>query len=170
MKKIFMYIGTAGLLFACSPKEKADGTTGDFKYLVDEFADLKVMRYQIPEWDSLSLQQKEYIYCLGEAAKYGRDIIWDQHFKYNLAIRRTLEAIYTTYNGNKECAEWKAFEKYLKKVWFANGIHHKRQNEDIVPRHAKVNIFLFQWHVLVRYQHQRPRRIRRNAGQYCKWW
>ena len=81
MKKIFMYIGTAGLLFACSPKEKADGTTGDFKYLVDEFADLKVMRYQIPEWDSLSLQQKEYIYCLGEAAKYGRDIIWDQHFK-----------------------------------------------------------------------------------------
>lgn len=101
MKKIFMYIGTAGLLFACNPKEKADGTTGDFKYLVDEFADLKVMRYQIPEWDSLSLQQKEYIYCLGEAAKYGRDIIWDQHFKYNLAIRKTIENILTTYTGDK---------------------------------------------------------------------
>ena len=133
MKKVFMYIGTAGLLFACSPKEKADGTTGDFKYLVDEFADLKVMRYQIPEWDSLSLQQKEYIYCLGEAAKYGRDIIWDQHFKYNLAIRKTIENILTTYTGDKNSPDYKNFEVYAKRAFFSNGIHHHYAEDKFTP-------------------------------------
>ena len=131
MKKIFMYIGTAGLLFACSPKnEKSEQ---DFKYLVDEFADLKVMRYQIPVWDSLNLQQKEYLYCLGEAAKYGRDILWDQHFKHNLAIRKTLEAILTTYSGDKTAAEYANFEVYAKRAFFSNGIHHHYAEDKFVP-------------------------------------
>ena len=104
MKKLFMYIGLAGLLAACAPQpqETAPETSQpDFKYLVDEFADLRIMRYQVPEWDSLTLSQKTYIYYLGEAAKCGRDILADQNFKYNLAIRKTIEAVLDSYNGDR---------------------------------------------------------------------
>ncbi len=105
----------------------------DFKYLVDEFADLKVMRYRIPEWDSLTLRQKEYIYCLGEAAKYGRDIIFDQNFRYNLLVRKTLEAILKTYSGNRQCADFQEFVVYAKRVFFSNGIHHHYGETKFVP-------------------------------------
>ena len=137
MKKIFMYIGTAGLLFACSPKEQKENSSDNFKYLVDEFADLKVMRYQIPEWDSLSLQQKEYIYCLGEAAKYGRDIIWDQHFKHNLTIRKTLESILNTYSGDKTATDYENFVVYAKRAFFSNGIHHHYAEDKFFPEFSE---------------------------------
>ena len=92
-----MCLGIAGLLTACTPdgKQQSNSQSGEFKYLVDEFADLKIMRYQVPEWENLSLQQKEYLYYLGEAAKCGRDIISDQYFKYNLTVRKTIEVIGT---------------------------------------------------------------------------
>ena len=137
MKKIFMYIGTAGLLFACSPKEQKENSSDNFKYLVDEFADLKVMRYQIPEWDSLTLQQKEYIYCLGEAAKYGRDILWDQHFKHNLTIRKTIESILTTYSGDKSAADYENFVVYAKRAFFSNGIHHHYAEDKFFPEFSE---------------------------------
>ena len=137
MKKFFMYIGTAGLLFACSPKEQKENSSDNFKYLVDEFADLKVMRYQIPEWDSLTLQQKEYIYCLGEAAKYGRDILWDQHFKHNLTIRKTIESILTTYSGDKSAADYENFVVYAKRAFFSNGIHHHYAEDKFFPEFSE---------------------------------
>ena len=104
-----------------------------FKYLVDEFADLKSMRYRIPEWDTLSLRQKEYIHCLAEAAKFGRDIIYDQNFKYNLVVRKTIEAILNTYSGERKCADFESFVIYAKRVFFSNGIHHHYGEGKFVP-------------------------------------
>ena len=132
MKKIIMILGIAGLLTACTSKDK-EAQNGEFKYLVDEFADLKVMRYQIPGWDELTLQQKEYIYYLGEAAKCGRDILADQNFKYNLTVRKTLEAILNSYDGDKECADYQNFVVYAKRVFFSNGIHHHYAEDKMFP-------------------------------------
>ena len=105
----------------------------EFKYLIDEFADLKIMRYQIPGWDKLTLQQKEYVYHLGEAAKYGRDIIWDQHGKYNLRIRKALENILENYKGDRSVKEFEDFTVYAKRVFFSNGIHHHYAEDKIFP-------------------------------------
>ena len=105
----------------------------EFNYNVDHFADIEVLRYQVPGFDELSLNQKKLIYFLNEAALHGRDIMFDQNGKYNLAIRQVLEAIYTNFNGDKESAEFKAFEKYLKQVWFGNGIHHHYSTDKFVP-------------------------------------
>ena len=105
----------------------------EFKYLIDEFADLKIMRYQIPGWDRLTLQQKEYVYHLGEAAKYGRDIIWDQHGKYNLRIRKALENILENYKGDRTVKEFEDFTVYAKRVFFSNGIHHHYAEDKIFP-------------------------------------
>lgn len=105
----------------------------DFKFLLEQFADIKIMRYQVPGFEELTLQQKELIYYLSQAALCGRDIIFDQNGKYNLAIRRTLENIYLTYDGNKESADWQEFEVYLKRVWFSNGIHHHYASEKFLP-------------------------------------
>ena len=105
----------------------------DFKYLVDEFADLKVMRYKVPGWDALTLQQKEYIYHLAEAAKYGRDIIWMQNCKHNLQIRKVLENILENYTGDRTCEEFKNFEIYAKRVFFSNGIHHHYAEDKFFP-------------------------------------
>ena len=132
MKKIIMILGIAGLLTACTSNDK-EAQNGEFKYLVDEFADLKVMRYQIPGWDELTLQQKEYIYYLGEAAKCGRDILADQNFKYNLTVRKTLEAILNTYDGDTKCADYQNFVIYAKRVFFSNGIHHHYAEDKMFP-------------------------------------
>jgi len=105
----------------------------DFKFLVEQFADLKIMRYQVPGFEALTLQQKELVYYLSQAALCGRDIIFDQNGKYNLAIRRTLENIYQTFKGDKESSEWSAFEVYLKRVWFSNGIYHHYASDKFVP-------------------------------------
>ncbi len=135
MKKIIMCLSVFGMLTACSnPKKQADSCQNQgFKYLVDEFADIKIMRYQIPEWDGLTLQQKEYLYYLGEAAKCGRDIIADQNFKYNLTIRKTLEAILESYNGNRACEDYNNFVVYAKRVFFSNGIHHHYAEDKFFP-------------------------------------
>ena len=91
------------------------------------------MRYTVPEFENLPLDQKQLLYCLGQAALWGRDITTDQYFKWNLAVRRTLEGIYTSYKGDKSSTEWLALEKYLKKVWFANGIHHHYSGDKFTP-------------------------------------
>ena len=112
------------MLLACNNEAANEAQKDNFKYDLEQFSDIRILRYTVTGFESLSLKQKELIYYLSEAAKYGRDILFDQNGKYNLLIRRTLEAIYTTYSGDKESEEWKAFEVYLKRIWFANGIYH----------------------------------------------
>ena len=130
MKRVAKMIAITGLAAtALSCADKKD----DFKYLVDEFADLKIMRYQVPGWDELSLQQKEYVYHLAEAAKYGRDIIWMQNCKYNLQIRKTLENIIENYKGDRTCEEYLQFEEYAKRVFFSNGVHHHYAEDKFFP-------------------------------------
>ncbi|MDL2239803.1 dipeptidyl peptidase 3 [Bacteroidales bacterium OttesenSCG-928-K03] len=120
-----------------SNNEPTEEINNEFKWQIDQFDDIRVMRYQIPDWESLTLKQKEFIYYLSEATYWGRDILADQFFKHNLLIRKTLEGIYTTYEGDKTSAEWLAFEKYLKKVWFANGIHHHYSNDKFIPEFSE---------------------------------
>jgi len=109
----------------------------NFDYHVDNFADIEVLRYEVPEFDSLSLNQKKMVYYLSQAAQYGRDIIWDQNGRHNLQIRKLLENIYTNYKGDKNSAEFKAFEKYLKQVWFGNGIHHHYSTDKFSPEFSE---------------------------------
>ena len=122
--------GMAAALVSCSDKAAQEG---EFKYLIDEFADLKIMRYQVPGWDELSLDQKKYVYHLAEAAKYGRDIIWMQNNKYNLEVRKTIENILNNYEGDRTTEEWKGFETYAKRVFFSNGIHHHYAEDKFFP-------------------------------------
>ena len=131
MKRFFgmiMIVGGISLLAGCRNTENKDS---DFKYTIDQFADLKIMRYQIPGWDNLSLQQKEYAYHLSEAAKYGRDILWDQNCKENLRVRHALEAILEL--DVKESPEWEDFLVYAKRVFFSNGIHHHYAEDKFFP-------------------------------------
>jgi len=108
-----------------------------FDYVVEQFADIRVLRYQIPGWDNLTLKEKKLVYYLTQAGTAGRDIMWDQHYKYNLKIRKALEHIYSTYKGDKTNADWKNFEIYLKRVWFSNGIHHHYSSDKIKPAFSK---------------------------------
>ena len=126
--KMITAAGLAAALVSCNEKKAAD-----FKYLVDEFADLKIMRYKVPGWNELTLQQKEYVYHLAEAAKYGRDIIWMQNCKDNLAVRKVVENIIANYKGDRECADYKAFETYAKRLFFSNGIHHHYAEDKFFP-------------------------------------
>lgn len=132
LKNIFICtLGASMLATGCentqSPREEG------FRYTVDEFADIKIMKYQIPGWNDMTLKQKGLLYHLGEAAKYGRDIIWDQNFKYNLQIRHLLEGIIRDYNGDRNCPEWEQFLTYAKRVFFSNGIHHHYAEDKILP-------------------------------------
>ncbi|MBR4409463.1 MAG: dihydrofolate reductase [Bacteroidales bacterium] len=104
-----------------------------FRYTIDEFADLKIMRYQIPGWNELSLRQKAYAYHLSEAAKYGRDITWDQYCAWNLPVRHLLENILENYKGDRKSDDWKNFEIYAKRVFFSNGVHHHYAEDKFVP-------------------------------------
>ena len=108
-----------------------------FDYNVDRFADIQVLRYQVPGFDQLTLNQKIYVYYLTEAAIYGRDILFDQHGKYNLQIRQLLENIYQNYSGDKNSADYNAIVKYMKQVWFANGIHHHYSTDKFVPEFSQ---------------------------------
>ena len=128
--KMVLGAGLAATLMSCSDKAAQEG---EFKYLIDEFADLKIMRYQVPGWDELSLQQKEYVYHLAEAAKYGRDIIWMQNNKYNLDVRKALENILVSYDGDRTSQDWADFETYAKRVFFSNGIHHHYAEDKFFP-------------------------------------
>jgi dipeptidyl-peptidase III len=105
----------------------------NFVYEIDTFADIRILRYQVPGFEDLALQQKKLLYFLSQAALYGRDITFDQFGKYNLAVRKVLEHIYKNYNGDKGSDEFKAFEVYLKRVWFSNGVHHHYSGDKFVP-------------------------------------
>jgi dipeptidyl-peptidase-3 len=119
---------------ACkNTKQPAASATDDFKYFVDQFEDIRVLKYKLPGFELLSLQQKEFIYYLGEAALCGRDIFWAQNFKYNLKIRKTLEAVLGSYPGDKGSPDYKAFLVYAKRVFFSNGIHHHYSNDKFKP-------------------------------------
>lgn len=131
---------TTAVLVSCQ-KEKTETTTDtksnrDFQYEVEQFSDIKVLRYQIPGWENLTLKEQELVYYLTQAGIAGRDIYWDQNYRHNLKIRKALEHIYTTYQGDKNSEDWKNFEIYLKRVWFSNGIHHHYSTEKIKPGFA----------------------------------
>ena len=129
-------IATMMSLAACQPQENKNEQTQEqeaFAFLVDRFADLKVMQYQVPGFEELSLDQKKLVYYLSEAALCGRDILFDQNYKHNLKIRKTLEEIYQHYEGDRQNTDFLAFEEYLKRVWFSNGIHHHYSTDKIIP-------------------------------------
>ncbi|MCC8153689.1 MAG: dipeptidyl peptidase 3 [Tannerellaceae bacterium] len=127
---------TATILSASTCADSNTGkepVTAEFNYIVDQFADIQILRYQVPGFESLSLQQKRLLYHLSEAGLMGRDILFDQNGRYNLAIRRTLEAIYTNYSGDKAERQFQELEIYLKRVWFSNGIHHHYGEDKFIP-------------------------------------
>lgn len=109
----------------------------DFNYVVDRFADIEVLRYKVPGFEDLSLNQKKLIYYLTEAAINGRDILWDQNCKYNLLLRKLLEGVYVNYSGDRNDTQFKAFEKYMKQLWFGNGIHHHYSMDKFVPEFSR---------------------------------
>lgn len=133
---MILTIGAAAALCSCSQGEKKTQDT-DFHYLLDEFADLKVIRFRVPGWDNLSLRQKEYAYHLSEAAKLGRDITWDQYCKWNLPIRHVVEDILNEYECDRECADFQNFTVYAKRLFFANGIHHHYSEDKFFPECPK---------------------------------
>lgn len=117
--------------------EAAKPEADDFQYFAEQFGDLRVLRYQVPGFEALPLDQKKLAYYLAQAALAGRDIIWDQNYRHNLAIRRTLEALMTGYQGDKASEDWKKLEEYTKRVWFSNGIHHHYSMKKIMPEFSK---------------------------------
>ena len=129
MKKILFIVGVCALALVSCQKE----TDKPFDYTVDKFYDLEILRYQVPGFDELTLQQKTLAYYLSEAALQGRDILYDQNGRYNLRIRRALEALYLNYKGDKQSDDFLLFEKYLKRVWFSNGIHHHYSEDKFMP-------------------------------------
>jgi dipeptidyl-peptidase-3 len=135
MKKIgiVMMFGLFIAVTACTKQPIKEISTQKFNYRVEQFADLQILRYKVTDFDSLSLQQKTLVYYLTQAALAGRDILFDQNGKYNLAIRKTLETIYTHYTGDKNDTNFKHLEVYLKRVWFSNGIHHHYGSEKFIP-------------------------------------
>ena len=139
MKKKYL-IGillTAMIVMSCADKKKTSNSSKaqigiekstNFDYNVEQFADIKVLRYQISGWENLTLKEQKLVYYLTQAGLSGRDIIWDQNYRHNLTIRKALENVYNTYEGDKTSENWKSFETYLKRVWFSNGIHHHYSN------------------------------------------
>ncbi|MEZ5020820.1 MAG: dihydrofolate reductase [Bacteroidales bacterium] len=137
MKKIVLtamiaFMGTA-LFTSCGPAGEKAGAGDEFTYEVDRFEDISVLRYRLPGFEQLTSAEKEFIYYLSEAALCGRDIFWDQNFKYNLLVRKTIEGIIETYQGDREGDDFKAFITYAKRVFFANGIHHHYSNDKFIP-------------------------------------
>ena len=142
--KFLLLLTIAALItFSCADEKKNSeptsdtketvSTDGTFNYNVDQFADLKILRYQINGWEELTLKEQKLVYYLTQAGLSGRDIIWDQNYRHNLAIRKALENVYTSYEGDKEAEDWKNFEVYLKRVWFSGGIHHHYSNAKFKP-------------------------------------
>ena len=126
-------VAALSLLTACGGTRKTTAEAEKFDYTVEQFADLQILRYRVPGFEDLSLKQKELVYYLTEAALQGRDVLFDQNGKYNLTIRRMLEAVYTSYKGDRSTPDFKAMEVYLKRVWFSNGIHHHYGCEKFTP-------------------------------------
>ena len=113
--------------------EISENSNSEFDYTVEQFADIKVLRYKIHGFDALTLKEQKLVYYLTQAGLAGRDIMWDQNYRHNLSIRKALETVYTSYEGDKTSADWTKFEEYLKRVWFSNGIHHHYSNAKIQP-------------------------------------
>ncbi|MGZ5515411.1 MAG: dipeptidyl-peptidase 3 family protein [Candidatus Aminicenantales bacterium] len=135
---LVLCIALVGLAVGCKKKEPAPvpaaaAPASEFPWQIDQFADLRILRYQVPGFEALSPAQKELIYYLSEAATCGRDIIFDENYKYNLKIRRTLDAIVQGYKGDRTDSRWAEFMIYAKRVWFSNGIHHHYSNDKFVP-------------------------------------
>ncbi|MGV8947261.1 MAG: dipeptidyl-peptidase 3 family protein [Lutibacter sp.] len=128
---------TASILFSCADQKKEEvaekGAPTAFQYEVEQFADVKILRYQIPGFENLTLNQKKLVYYLSQAGMEGRDMMYDQNYRHNLKIRRALENIYQNYAGDKTSEDWKNFEIYLKRIWFSNGIHHHYSNDKFKP-------------------------------------
>jgi len=136
IKSLLIAIFISAFLFNCNT-DSGDYYTptseSEFEYKVDEFADLKVIRYQIPGWEELTLKEKKLVYYLTQAGLAGRDIMYDQNYRHNLAIRSALENIYSNYTGDRSSDNWMEFETYLKRVWFSSGIHHHYSNDKLKP-------------------------------------
>lgn len=137
-KHILGVVLVVGLLWSCQEKTKelkpVTETEQQFESLVDQFADVKVLRYQIPGFDEITLREKQLVYYMTQAGLAGRDIMWDQNYRHNLDIREALENVYSSFTGDKATDDWQGFEEYLKRVWFSNGIHHHYSNDKIKPR------------------------------------
>ena len=140
-KYILSAIAIVFILGSCQPKHEEKAIAAPvqtdeqaFEFFSEQFDDIKILRYQIPGFDQLSLQQKKYVYYLNQAGLSGRDIMYDQNYRHNLKIRRALEVVYVKYEGDRNTEDWKNFETYLKKLWFANGIHHHYANDKFVPK------------------------------------
>lgn len=131
MKKTLMAMAMMAILVAGCDRED------EFAWKIDSFDDIKILRYRVDGFENLSLQQKKLVYYLSQAAVAGRDIIYDQRCRVNLPMRRALENIYLNYDGDRECQQFKDFECYLKKIWFANGIHHHYSNDKFQPRFTR---------------------------------
>jgi len=123
----------ASILMACSAEKPATPKIEDFKYSVDKFADVEILRYRVPDFEKLNLKQKELVYYLNQAALEGRDIFFDQNNKYNLCVRRTLEAVYLNYKGDRKSKDFEHLTTYLKRVWMGNGIHHHYSEDKFIP-------------------------------------
>lgn len=139
IKRIIRMMSLGAIVIAgasCSQAEKKTEEAG-FRYLIDEFADLKVMRYRIPGWEELSLRQKEYVYHLAEAAKWGRDIYFEQNCEGNLRLRKVIEKIINEYAGDRTTADYLSFEVYAKRVFFSNGVHHHYAEDKFFPECSK---------------------------------
>jgi dipeptidyl-peptidase-3 len=141
-KKYWIVLLCFTLLFSCKKETETTETTNETSTeenssKVDDFADIQVLKYEIPGWEQLSLDDKKLVYYLTQAGLSGRDIIWDQNYKHNLSIRKALENIYTTFDGDKSTKDWQAFETYLKRVWFANGIHHHYSMDKMMPEFSQ---------------------------------
>ena len=144
-KFIFIFFACAQLFFSCNTESTLSSSDDlyievdveNFPYMVEQFADLKILRYQLPGWESLSLDEQKLVYYLTQAGLSGRDIMWDQNYRHNLTIRQALETIYNTFDGDKTTENWRAFEIYLKRVWFSNGIHHHYSNAKLKPEFSE---------------------------------
>ena len=140
LKSILNLVLISTILLSCGHdksekkiEEMASKETSAFNYNVEQFADVKILRYQIPGWEALTLKEQKLVYYLTQAGLSGRDIMWDQNYRHNLKIRKALEHVYANYSGDKTSDDWSAFETYLKRVWFSNGIHHHYSNDKIKP-------------------------------------
>ncbi len=139
IKHIVVALAFSGLFASCAnnSKESAEKKDAQFNHVVEQFADLRVLRYQIPGFEELTLKEKKLVYFLTQAGLAGRDIMWDQNYRHNLEIRKALESINANFSGDKSSDEYKAFKTYLKRVWFSNGIHHHYSNDKIKPEFSK---------------------------------
>ncbi len=149
MKNINLYaLAIAGMLaVGCAKENKKDDafakadtpetTKTDFEYSVDQFADIKILRYQIPGFEDLTLKEQKLVYYMTQAGLAGRDIMWAQNYRHNIEIRKALETIYTSQAVDKTGSDWDAFETYLKRVWFSNGIHHHYSNAKLKPEFSQ---------------------------------